>query len=432
VVGVLPRIWRDPLGFFQEVAQECGPLARVGLGRFTLYLLSDPELIQKVLVEDAKHYWKGDGLAAASAVMGRGLATNEGESWQTMRRLLQPGFQPRALGSLVEGLRASVESQLDGWRPGPAVDVAQSTNHLVLQALFRALFGSGLPPEQLAALGEAVLVANEHINHTAWSLIKVPARVPTPRNRRFARALSTLDEATYGLIRARRAQDDPGDDLLGRLVSTRDGRGAPLSETQIRDELMTLIVAGHETTANALAWTLHLLAEHPDVAEATRAELPDPLGVGPPGAPDLLGRVILESLRVLPPAWVIVRTPYEARELGGYRLPKGAPILISQYVVHHDPRWWKDAERFDPDRWLPDAPTPPKGAYFPYGNGPRICIGNHFATALLRVAVGGCLRRFELRPSAEGGVTPQPLTTLRPKGGLLLSLQRRSSGNAQA
>ncbi|MCA8921629.1 MAG: cytochrome P450 [Planctomycetes bacterium] len=429
VVGVLPRIWRDPLAFFQEVAQECGGLARVGLGRFTLYLLSDPALIHKVLVEDSRHYWKGDGLAAASAVMGRGLATNEGEAWQAMRRLLQPAFQPRALEGLLQDLGATIEEQLEAWRPGPAVDVAEAANHLVLRALFRALFGAGLPPEQLARLGEAVLVANEHINHTAWSLIKLPSGVPTPRNLRFSRALRTLNEATYRLIRERRTLEDPGDDLLGRLVGTRDASGAALSDTQIRDELMTLIVAGHETTANALAWILHLLAAHPAIAEQVQAEAP--AAQGATGPPDALGRVLLEALRVLPPAWVIVRTPYSERELGGYVLPKGAPLLISQYVVHRDPRWWEEPARFDPDRWLPGRAAPPRGAYFPYGDGPRICIGNHFATALLRFAVAGCLRRFELRPSAEGKVVPQPLTTLRPKGGLRLKLTRRASGSAQ-
>ncbi|MEZ6187727.1 MAG: cytochrome P450 [Planctomycetota bacterium] len=176
VVGVLPRIWRDPLSFFQEVAQECGPLAKVGLGKFTLYLLSGPELIQQVLVEDARHYWKGDGLAAAAAVMGRGLATNEGEPWQRMRRLLQPTFQPRALGSVVEALQETVDEQLAGWRPG-AVDVARASNHLVLRALFRALFGAGLSPTQQSALGEAVLVANEHISHRL-ELIKLPSGSP--------------------------------------------------------------------------------------------------------------------------------------------------------------------------------------------------------------------------------------------------------------
>ncbi|MEZ6187728.1 MAG: cytochrome P450 [Planctomycetota bacterium] len=239
-----------------------------------------------------------------------------------------------------------------------------------------------------------------------------------------------MDEATYGLIRARRATDHPGDDLLSRLVSTRDDDGQPLSETQIRDELMTLIVAGHETTANALSWLLHLLSTHPDVAEAARAL--DAPALAPPGPPDVLGRVLLEALRILPPAWVIVRTPYEARELGGFALPKGAAILISQYVVHNDPRWWPEPARFDPDRWLPERPQPPKGAYFPYGNGPRICIGNHFANALLRLAVSGCLRRFDLRPAAGARVVPQPLTTLRPKGGLSLALEARSSDRARS
>ena len=421
VVGILPRIWRDPLRFFQEVAAECGPLARMGLGKFTLYLLSEPALIEEVLLDPGQRFWKGKGLAAAEEVMGQGLATSEGPPWQRARRLLAPALQPQRLQALAPAIEAASDAMLAGWAPGQGLDVAEATNHLVQAVIFSTMFGADLLPGEAARLGEAVVEANAWINHAAWRWLPLPDGFPTPRRRRFERALRDLDGAIYRIVGARRG--DPGagrpDDLLGRLLGARDEEGRGLEDRQVRDEVMTQFVAGHETTSNALAWTLHLLATHPAIADALAAELAA-------GQLDGLERAIQEAMRVYPPAWVIVRTPYREERLGGFRLPAGAPLLISQWVVHRRPDLWPDPERFDPDRWRPErAAGRHRFAYFPFGGGRRICVGNHFALLVLRTVLARLLPRFRLVPEPGHPVVPAPTTTLRPKHGVRVRLAAR-------
>ncbi|MGE0709089.1 MAG: cytochrome P450 [Planctomycetota bacterium] len=434
IVGVLPRIWRDPLRFFEQVGHEHGPVARVGLGKFTLYLLTQPAPIQRVLQDNAQNYWKGAGLAAAEPVMGKGLATSEGELWRRQRKLVQPAFARKRMSELLPAMQAATEGLIARWadaaRRGEAVEAVADTSALTQELIFRCLFGGDLGAAQ-AELGEALLEANAYINAAAWSFFPLPERVPTPRRVRFRRALATLDRLVYGLIATRRARGPSASapDLLDRLLAASD-EGGGMSDRQARDEVMTLFVAGHDTTAGALAWTLLLLAQHPEQARRVREEADAVLGEAPPDAHDLARlehteRVVRESMRVYPPAWVIVRTPFADDELGGYRVPKDAPVLISQYVVHRHPDVWPDPLRFDPERWLPErAESRPRFAYFPYGAGQRLCVGKPFADAALLLVIARLLQRFEL---ALVGAAPRarPLTTLRPGGPLRLRLTPR-------
>lgn len=425
VVGILPRIWRDPLRFFSEVAREHGPLARIGLGRFTLYLLSAPALIEEVLQDPGERFWKGKGLRAAEEVMGQGLATSEGPPWLRARRLLGPAFQPQRLQALVPVVQSAADELFAGWAPGQELDAAAATNHLVQRVIFRTMLGADLLPGEAERLGAGVVEANAWINHAAWRLLPLPDGFPTPRRRRFERALRDLDGAIYRVIGQRRRDPDAGrpDDLLGRLLSARDEAGAGLDDRQVRDEVMTQFVAGHETTSSALAFTLHLLATHPAVQDALAEELA--AGADPTALP-ALERALLESMRVYPPSWVIVRTPYKDDALGGYALPQGAPLLISQWVVHRHPELWPDPERFDPERWLPErSQGRPRCAYFPFGGGRRICIGNHFALLVLKTILGRLLPRFRLTPTADHRLVPEPTTTLRAKYGVRVRLERR-------
>ena len=422
LVGVLPKIWRDPLLFFSEVAREHGPVARVGLGKFTLYLLSRPEPIQRVLQDNAQNYWKGAGLAAAEPVMGKGLATSEGELWQRQRKLMQPAFARRGIPDLFGVMDGALDELLTRWseeaRRGRPVEVVSEASALTQELIFRCLFGGDLGADA-GALSAALVEANEFINAAAWSFLPIPEKIPTPRRIRFKRALATLDRVVYGAITRRRqrgvSEDTP--DLLDRLLAASDEAGG-MDDRQARDEIMTLFVAGHDTTAGALAWTLLLMAQHPALADQVAAADPSEAG-------GIVSRVIQESMRLYPPAWVIVRTPYEPDELCGYEVPKDAPLLISQWVVHRHPEVWPDPLRFDPDRWLPErSEGRPRFAYFPYGAGRRLCIGKPFADAAIARSVAAVCRRFRLELRGKPP-QPQPATTLRPEGKLRLLLRPR-------
>lgn len=431
IVGILPRIWKDPLAFFSAVAEECGPLAKMGLGKFTLYLLSDPALIEEVMQDDGGRFWKGKGLAAAHEVMGQGLATSEGEPWQRTRKVLGPAFQPARLSGLVERIAAETEAMLREWTPGRELDVAEATNYLTQRVIFRLMFGSDLAPEEAERLGPAVVEANAWIAHAAFKWLPLPDGFPTPRRRRFERAMQDLDRAIYRVIGERRKVPAEKDDLLGRLLAARDEQGNGLDDRQVRDEVMTQFVAGHETSSNSLAWTLHLLSTNPAACDQVVADIQSVLGGRAPVAEDLsrlvlLERALQESMRIFPPAWVIVRTPYKEEQLGGFDLPAGAPLLISQWVVHRSPRLWPDPLRFDLDRWTPERVAErPRYAYFPFGGGRRICIGNHFAMLLLKVVLSLLLPRFRFVPVPGHPIVPQPTTTLRPKHGVRVRLEAR-------
>jgi cytochrome P450 len=436
--GVLPHMWRDPLGFFERVAAKHGGLARVGIGRFTLYLVSDPEVIQQVLVDRAANYWKGAGLRAAEPVFGRGLITATGDHWRRQRRLMQPDFANRRILARLPVFLDAVDALLERWalqaRTGHPFDVLPDLSVLVQTMIARALFGASLAARDMQVLSRAFHVLNEHINHTAWALIQVPARVPTPRNRRFRLALAEVGRVVRGLIaRARQRPaavgEDGQGDLLGRMVAAVDDSGQGMDDRQLRDEVMTLFMAGHDTTAVSSAWTLHLLSEHPAAQDRLRDEVTDLLGEARP-APDDLSRIpwveqtLQESMRIYPPAWMIVRTPYEDDELAGYEIPRNSPLLISQWVVHRRPDLWPDPTRFDPGRFERGKPLAHRMAYFPFGGGNRLCIGSSFALVAAQALLVRLVQRFRWETPADAPpVVPQPLTVLRPRHGVHLRLR---------
>ncbi|MBL4849017.1 MAG: cytochrome P450 [Planctomycetes bacterium] len=436
LVGVMPKIWRDPLRFFSEVSRDHGPVARVGLGKFTLFLLSGPEPIQRVLQDNAGNYWKGEGLAAAKPLMGEGLATSEGEFWQRQRRLCQPSFQRKRLAELIPTLEAALVPTLEAWAQaaarGKPVEAVADVSALTQRLIFGGLFGGSLSEADQRALASALVEANLYVNAAAWTLIPIPAGIPTPRRIRFRRALATLDRVVFGRIKARRERGEPAagapQDLLDRLLLASDEAGG-MDDRQARDEIMTAFVAGHDTTAGAIVWTLLLLAQHPEVAERVASEA---ASLGPAPAPEerirgltYTEQVLRESMRVYPPAWVFVRTPYQDDVLGGFSVPKGSPVLISQWVVHRHPGLWSDPLRFDPERWAPGAPPPGKFTYFPYGAGRRLCIGKPFADLSILLTLARILERFRLQLVGKAP-RPQPGTTLRPGGRLRLRLTPRS------
>jgi cytochrome P450 len=442
IFGVLPRIWRDPLSFFQEVARDQGPVARIGLGRFTLFLLSSPDAIEHVMRDGSGNYWKGDGTAMVKPVMGDGLAVAEGDLWRRQRRLMQPAFHKRAILEFAPLMQASIDAMLDGWEErvgGKAFDVSVCTSNLAQGLIWRTLFGEAIEQhsdQQATELGQALVEVNRYMNSIVWSLLPIPEWLPTPRKRRFRRAMNLLETTVLGLIERRRQAlaDDPEGfehaDLLTRLLAARDQEsGKGMSAAQLRDEIMTLFVAGHDTTAGAMSWTLALLSKNPEARERLHAEV-DGLATDATLAESNLPytqQVIDESMRLYPPSWLVVRTPREPDTICGYSVPKGAPLLISQYVMHRHPDLWEDPERFDPDRFAPKrAAARPHYAYFPYGGGGRKCIGIAFAQIAIRLTIASVCRRYELNLAPGHSLVPQPLITLRAKHGVSMTLKRRS------
>lgn len=432
----MPNIWRDPLRFFSEVARDHGPVARVGLGKFTLFLISQPEAIQYVLQDNAQNYWKGEGLTAAKPLLGNGLATSEGDVWRRQRRLCQPSFQRKRLAELIPTLEAALAATLESWGAaaarGEPVEAVADLSALTQRLIFGGLFGGSLTEQDQRDLSGALVEANRYVNAAAWTLIPIPEWIQTPRRVRFRKALKTLDRVVFGRIEERRQRDAPAEgkpqDLLDRLLLASDEAGG-MGDRQARDEIMTSFVAGHDTTAGALVWSLLLLAQHPEAAARVAAE-GRTLESGPASEESLrrltyTEQVLRESMRIYPPAWVIVRTPYTDDVIGGFSVPKDSPVLISQYVVHRHPDLWTDPLRFDPERWAPDAPAPHRFSYFPYGGGQRLCIGKPFADLSIMLTLARVLARFELELVGKAP-KPQPLTTLRPKGPLRLKLRERS------
>ena len=417
----LARFARDQLGMLRDVAQTYGDVACVELLGQRYYLVSHPDDIEAVLVKHARVMLRDRHSVVLERALGKGLLTSDGERWRHQRRLMAQAFVPRRIQSYGAAMARVTDAGLRRWRDGAEVNVHQEMSRLTMEVVADVLFGSGLAAQDVAVVRDSMETVNEFFANSPEAVVLLPAWVPTPRNRRMNAAVASLDALIYQII-ARRRAGEPRDDLLGTLLAAQDDDGARMSDGQLRDEAMTLFLAGHETTALALAHTLYLLGTHPEVAERLRAELDAVLGDRLPTADDARAlpfteRVLKESLRLYPPAWTTGREAAEEVEVGGYRIPKGAQILASPWVVQRDARWFPDPERFDPDRWEgARGKETPRFAYFPFGGGPRVCIGSHFAMleATLMLALIARRWRVELLPGQT--LTFKPSVTLRQAG----------------
>jgi cytochrome P450 len=440
-----PRYWtpfeagrvlrRDPLGFVTGLARDFGDVVLLRLGPVHLYMLFHPDHVRHVLQENHQNYVKGPIIARTKVLIGEGLFTSEGSFWRRQRRLAQPAFHRARIAGLVETMVQATAERLGRWgQPaarGEVVDVAAEMSELTLTMVGRTLFGRDLS-ERAAAAGRALRVALAFTADRTMRYLTLPLALPTPKHRTFRRALGELDGVVYDLIEARRRAGADGGDLLGMLMAARDEEtGEGMTAHQLRDEVMTFFLAGHETTAVALAWTWYLLARHPDVAAALVAEVDEVLGDRPPGFDDLprlpLARMAVEeAMRLYPPVWGIGRQAVGEDAVGGYRLPAGAIVNLSPYVTHRHAAVWSDAERFDPTRFAPDrSAARPRFAYFPFSGGPRQCIGEGFAMVEAQVVVAMVLQRFRLGLCAGHTVEPEVHLTLRPRGGLPMTVGPR-------
>ncbi|MFY0562346.1 cytochrome P450 [Archangium lansingense] len=431
--GSIQERRHNPLQLFLRAHQEYGDFVRLRMGpTISLLSLTSPELIKHVLLDHADKYGKPAGLVRdAWPLLGNGLFTSSGDFWKRQRRLMQPAFHKERLAALAGSMVEATQQMLARWqaRPNPSepLDVSAEMMHLTLGIVGRALFSTDVSGTA-DRVGQALTVALAETNHRILSLgLYAPDFIPTARNRAFRQALDSLDSVVFELIARRRAGQTQGDDLLATLMAVQDAdTGERMTDTQLRDEAMTIFLAGHETTANALAWMWHLLAQHPEVEARARAEAEAVLGGRAPTAEDLprlryLTQVFEETMRLYPPAWIMARQPVKEDVLAGVRLtPTPRTIVaISAYALHRNPKLWPEPERFDPERFSPEQSAQrPRLAYLPFGGGQRLCIGNNFALMEATLITAAVLQRFRLRAVPGHTVEPEPLVTLRPKGGL--------------
>ncbi|HKW76579.1 MAG TPA: cytochrome P450 [Terriglobales bacterium] len=429
----LGKFRRDPLGKFFEYTLRFGDVVRYR-GLWTTHQITNPEHILKVLQTNAANYRKGRDYKILRLSLGQGLLTSEGALWQRQRRMTQPMFQSQQVASSIGIMTEAASSMCERWSrfsaEGRAFDIVPELMRLTLLIAGRAMFSVDLEAET-KAIQEVLQVGREFSVERAWSVIRVPHWMPTTRNRRHRSSLGKFRSIVDRILEQRRGTPEPPHDLLWQLMSARDESGAAMPDDQVRDEVATLLTAGHETTTLALAWALFLLAQDPRALEAVLREIAF-LNGRAPGYEDLsrlkyTRNVVDETMRLYPPVWVISRTAIADDLIGGFRVPAGSEILIFPYITHRHPRWWADPEKFLPERFAAEnSRRPVRGAYLPFGAGPRTCVGLNFAMTEILVVLAILLQRFrpELAMIPEN-VKLDPSVTLRPDPGIMMRMVSR-------
>jgi cytochrome P450 len=428
---LLRTLQRDPIPLFTRLARDYGDASMFSVLGQKIVFFNHPDLVAELLVAQNRFFHKSRVLQRSKIVFGEGLLTSEDPLHLRQRRLAQPAFHRERIARYAEAMVACAARTRERWRDGETLDVHHEMMRLTLDVVAKTLFGAdvgGEADEIGAALTQLVDLFPLLMNPVAPLLQKLPI---VPSTRRFRRAVSRLDETIYAMIEARRRSNEDRGDLLSMLLLAQDveGDGGGMTDRQLRDEAMTLFLAGHETTANALAWTWYLLGLHPDVAEALHAHVADVLGDRLPTADDyprlhFAEAVLAESMRLFPPAWAVSRLAMQDVTIGEWLVPRGAVAVVAQAVMHRDARFWPEPERFDPSRFTEAKTGRPKFAYFPFGGGPRICIGEGFAwmEGVLLLATLAQRWRMEL---LSRDVAAQASITLRPRGGIAVRLRHR-------
>ena len=423
---------RNPLRFLEGVARH-GDVARFRLGPVFVYLVNDPDLIRSVLVTRADAYHKGRALERARRLLGQGLLTSEGALHLRQRRLMQPAFHRERIAGYGETMVRYAGRAAERWKAGETIDVHKEMVALTLAIVGTTLFDADVE-EEADEIGKALTEALELFQR----LLMVPygeflEKLPIPSTLRFRSVRRRLDATIARLIAERRRNPRDRKDLLTLLLLAQDteGDGGGMTDTQLRDEAMTIFLAGHETTANAMAWTWHLLSQNPEAEGRLHEELDRVFEGRAPGVADLprlryTEMVLSESMRLFPPAWILGRRAIVDHELGGYRIPAGSIVLLSQWITHRDARYFPDPLRFDPQRFTAEAQAArPRFSYFPFGGGPRVCIGEGFAWMEGVLVLATIARRWRFLPVDGIPVTPAAMITLRPKSGLPMRIEAR-------
>lgn len=447
-LGLLPAMAKDPLDLFVRAHAEHGDVVSMRLATQRIVSLAHPEAWHQVLVTHRDRYAKRTrGYEKLKLFLGQGLVTSEGAHWRRQRRIAQPAFHRKHIATFAESMGRACLDLRQEWLAsaarGEPRDVADDMMRLTLRIAGETLFSLDITGEA-AEVGAALGVVLDAFDRITTAPLPWPELWPTEANRQMRAALATLDGVVGDIIEARRAQvaagEGAGDDLLGRFMSARDeDTGEAMDDQQLRDEVMTMLLAGHETTANALAWTLHLLSTHPDHAAAATEEIEAVMAGKPDQAPGIaelcrmptVDRVLKESMRLFPPVWIIGRRAEQDDVIDGQHIAKGTYVYMPAWVLHRHPACWQQPDRFDPDRFTPEREAARKAlgvhkfAWLAFSGGQRKCIGDQFARMESAIALAVLLPAARLVPVAGRPVVPEPRLTLRPKGGLSMHLLAR-------
>jgi cytochrome P450 len=422
------RFRHDPLGFLTKVAAR-GDLSRFGTkDRFVL--VSHPDHVREVLVTQADKFKKGPALQKTRATLGEGLLTSEGDVHKRQRRIINPAFHATHVATYADTMVAFADRLGGRWRDGQTVDAHGQMTRLTLEIVAKTLFDAEVESD-VDAIGKAMTASVELFSLLLMPMGQYVARLPLPRTIRFKRTWPALERTVARFIAEKEQAPTAGNDLMSILLGATDPEGgAGMTRQQLRDEAITLFTAGHETTANGLTYALHLVAHHPEVQVTLHREFDDVLRGRAPSASDLdrlpyTRAVVAEAMRVYPPVWTVGREVKGDVVVGGKTIRQGSIVLVSQWITHHDPRWWPDPFRFDPSRFLPGAPERPRYAYYPFAGGPRGCIGEAFAWLEMTLVVATILRKWTLTPVAPRELELAPSITLRPKTPVHVRLARR-------
>jgi cytochrome P450 len=441
LVGHFPAYARDPLGFATAAAAS-GGVADVRFGPLPALLVSDASSIEEVLVGRHRDFVKGRANQRVGVVVGQGILLSEGETWRRHRRIVQPAFQHDRIAAWGPLMMDETRIALDGWRSSEVRDVSAAMSALALAIVGRTVLDSTIDDADVANVQAAAATLTDHFDSRFNTLaFFVPDWLPTPGNRRMRAAVGRLDAIVYRLIAERRQSGSRGDDVISMLLDAEGGSettGAGLSDREIRDEVMTLFMAGHETTAVALAWTIDLLARAPDVQATLAAELGAVLGDRPLTVDDLPAlpyaeAVVNEALRLYPPAYALSREAVVPTTIGGAHLPAHGIAFVSLWAAHRRSMVFEEPDAFRPQRWLDGlARRLPRGAYAPFAAGPRKCIGAGFAMQEMLLAVAGIVRDWELHPVGAERPRTRPAITLRPAGPMPVRIVRRTGARTSA
>jgi cytochrome P450 len=430
-----PAIMRNPLNFLLESAEKYGPVVPIAAGNIHALLVSHPDAVRHVLQTNARNYTKQTiQFDTFRLVAGNGLLNSDGDLWFSQRRLIQPAFHRRQLEQFAHVMHEAAVQLAHRWQHDPRYRAPIEMEHEMmafsLPVICRALFSHDMDNEREPLL-HAVNDALDYVMWRARVMVPVPMGLPLPQNRRYRRALALIDRFVTRLVAERRQMADPPPDLLSLILFTRDAdTGETMPDHLVRDEIVTLIVAGYETVATAMTWLWYLLDRHPAVTTRLHAELDRELGGRPPHLADLprlplLNGVLQESLRLYPPSWVISRRAVSADTVLNTPIPAGTTVIISPYVVHRQAEFWPDPERFDPDRFTPASNPADRFAFIPFGGGPRLCIGNRFAELEAQLLIGTLAQQFSPRLTISRAIATKPLVTIRPRDGLWMQVQKR-------
>jgi cytochrome P450 len=429
LIGTTREFARDRLGFATRMARTYGDVVHIPVAGGDFYGLFHPDHIRRVLVDDNQRYEKGEFFQRQLSFLGTGVLNAEGEAWRQQRHAVEPAFHPDRIEGYARFMTDYTERAVDSWADGTVRNVHGDMMELTLEIVAKALFDVDLGAAE-DEVGEALETIMAATRARTGRLVDIPDWVPTPANRALGRAERTLDRIVDDIIEERRGAADAGD-VVSMLVRPEAEGGGGMRDDAVRDEVMTLLLAGHETTAQALTYTWYLLGQHPAVAERLHDELDATLGGDPPTVDDVADleyteRVIRESMRLYPPVWSIVREPREDVEIGGYRIPAGRTVGLYQWVTHRDPRFWDDPETFDPDRWTDERQEARHPfAYFPFSAGPRRCLGDRFAMLESQLVVATMAQRVTFETLPDTSLDLAPSITLRPRDGLRLRVDAR-------